>query len=173
MQARSFLVGGWALGLALVLGSCGETIGGGSSTSGFQSKYAVARNALEAGDYDRARKAYLKLISQAGPLTARLQLEYAHAELRAGNFAEAAQAAGNLAQSQSGTARGAALAVQGTAQHELGLTSLSQGETEAGKAQLLAARTALNEVLKSHADLDPLGSMAGRKASISARLEAL
>lgn len=170
MQARSFLAGGWALGLALVLGSCGETM---SSGSGFQAKYAVARNALETGDYDRARKAYLKLISQAGPLTPRLQLEYAHAELRAGNFAEAAKAAAALAQGQSGTARGAALAVQGTAQHELGLTLLSQGQAEAGKEQLLAARKALSEVLKSHVELDPLGSMAGRKASISARLKAL
>ncbi|GAA6197992.1 hypothetical protein [Pseudophaeobacter sp.] len=170
MQARSLLTAGWALGLALVLGSCGETM---SSGSGFQSKYAVARNALEAGDYERARKAYLKLISQAGPLTPRLQLEYAHAELRAGNFSEAASAASNLAQSQSGTARGAALAVQGTAQHELGLILLSQDQTAAGKAQLVAAQKALSEVLKSHADLDPLGGMAGRKASIAARLKAL
>lgn len=170
MQARSLLTAGWALGLALVLGSCGETM---SSGSGFQSKYAVARNALEAGDYERARKAYLKLISQAGPLTPRLQLEYAHAELRAGNFSEAASAASNLAQSQSGTARSAALAVQGTAQHELGLILLSQDQTAAGKAQLVAAQKALSEVLKSHADLDPLGGMAGRKASIAARLKAL
>ena len=177
MQARSLLTAGWALGLALVLGSCGETM---SSGSGFQLKYAVARNALEAGDYERARKAYLKLISQAGPLTPRLQLEYAHAELRAGNFSEAASAASNLAQSQSGTARGqsgtargAALAVQGTAQHELGLILLSQDQTAAGKAQLVAAQKALSEVLKSHADLDPLGGMAGRKASIAARLKAL
>jgi hypothetical protein len=172
MQARSLLTAGWALGLALVLGSCGETMSSGSG-SGFQSKYAVARNALEAGDYERARKAYLKLISQAGPLTPRLQLEYAHAELRAGNFSEAASAASNLAQSQSGTARGAALAVQGTAQHELGLILLSQDQTAAGKAQLVAAQKALSEVLKSHADLDPLGGMAGRKASIAARLKAL
>lgn len=170
MQARSLLTAGWALGLALVLVSCGETM---SSGSGFQSKYAVARNALEAGDYERARKAYLKLISQAGPLTPRLQLEYAHAELRAGNFSEAASAASNLAQSQSGTARGAALAVQGTAQHEQGLILLSQDQTAAGKAQLVAAQKALSEVLKSHADLDPLGGMAGRKASIAARLKAL
>jgi len=170
MQARSLLTVGWVLGLALVLGSCGENM---SSGSGFQSRYAVARNALETGDYERARKAYLKLISQAGPLTPRLQLEYAHAELRAGNFAEAASAASNLAQSQSGTARGAALAVQGTAQHELGLILLSQDQTAAGKAQLVTAQKALSEVLKSHADLDPLGGMAGRKASIAARLKAL
>lgn len=168
MQVGSFSKAGLVLGAALLLGSCGDTIGG-----GFQSQYAVARNALEVGDYARAKRGYQKLLSQAGPLAPRLQLEYAHAELRGGNYAEAARLAGGLARSQQGDARGAALAVQGTAQHEQGLMLLSQGQTDAGKAQLTAAQTALAEVLKSHPDLDPLGSMAGRRASIAARLKAL
>ncbi|CUH89346.1 outer membrane assembly lipoprotein YfiO [Phaeobacter sp. CECT 5382] len=175
MQAISFakrgLMGGLMACGVLLLGSCGESSGSGSH--GFHSKYAVARNALESGDYARAKRSYQKLITEAGPLAARLRLEYAHAELRAGNYAEAAKIAGDLAQGQSGEARGAALAVQGTAQHELGLMLLAEGDGEAGKAQLTQARAALAEVLKSHADLDPLGSMAGRRASISARLQKL
>lgn len=168
MQAGSFSKAGLVFCAGLLLGSCGDTIGG-----GFQSQYAVARNALEVGDYARAKRGYQKLLSQAGPLAPRLQLEYAHAELRSGNYAEAASIAGDLAARQQGDARGAALAVQGTAQHEQGLVLLSQGQVEPGKAQLKAAQAALGEVVKSHADLDPLGSMAGRRASIAARLKAL
>lgn len=154
----------------LVLGSCGEGTGLGS---GFQSKYSVARNALESGDYARAKRSYQKLIAEAGPLVPRLQLEYAHTELRAGSYAQAAQVAADLARSQTGEARAAALAVQGTAQHELGLSLLAEGKTDQGKAQLMQARDALAEVLKASTDLDPLGSMAGRHASIKASLQKL
>lgn len=156
---------------ALVLGSCGE--GTGSAGSGFQARYAVARNALESGDYARAKRSYQRLIAEAGPLAPRLRLEYAHAELRAGNYGEAARIAGDLAQSQSGEARAVALAVRGTAQHELGLELLATGEVEAGRSQLTQAQAALDEVLKAKGDLDPLGSMAGRRASIKARLQKL
>ncbi len=171
MQAISLARIGMISCVALLLGSCGE--GSGPAGSGFQSKYAVARNALETGDYARAKRSYQRLIAEAGPLVPRLQLEYAHAELRAGNYAAAAKIAGDLAQNQSGEARAVALAVQGTAQHELGLDLLARGEVEAGKAQLTQARAALSEVLKSKSDLDPLGSMAGRRASIEARLQKL
>lgn len=168
MQVGFFSKAGLVLSAGLILGSCGDTIGG-----GFQSQYAVARNALEVGDYARAKRGYQKLLAEAGPLAPRLQLEYAHAELRAGNYAEAARIAADLAANQTGDARGAALAVQGTAQHEQGLLLLSQGQVEPGKAQLKAAQAALGEVVKSHAGLDPLGSMAGRHASIAVRLRAL
>ena len=168
MQVKSFAKLGLAAGALLLLGSCGDSIGG-----GFQSQYAVARNALEVGDYARAKRGYQKLLAEAGPLAPRLQLEYAHTELRAGNYAEAAQLAGSLAQSQSGEARAAALAVQGTAQHELGMTLLSQNDFAGGKQQLVQAQAALAEVLKSNPDLDPLGAMAGRRASIEVRLKAL
>ena len=102
-----------------------------------------------------------------------MHLEYAHCEWRYGNFAEAARLAGGLANSQKGTARSAALAVQGTAQHELAQQLLRDGETQAGKQMLLAAKTALEELLKNDPDLDPLGSMAGRKAAIDSRLKRL
>ncbi|WGW05906.1 outer membrane protein assembly factor BamD [Tropicibacter oceani] len=141
--------------------------------SGFQAKYAVARDALEKGQYDRAKRQYLTLIQEAGPLAQRLELEYAHAELRSGNYAQAANVAGSLARAQSGQARAAALAVQGTAQHELGLQLLAKGETAAGKQQLSAAQAALSDVLKTDTDLDPIGSMAGRLASIQVRLKSL
>ena len=169
--ARRGIFGAVTLCGALLLGSCGESTGAGGS--GFQSKYAVARNALESGDYARAKRSYQRLIAEAGPLAPRLQLEYAHAELRAGNYAEAARIAADLAQSQSGEARGAALAVQGTAQHEQALVLLAQGEGASAKALLTSARAALGEVLKSATDLDPLGSMAGRRAQIEASLQKL
>ncbi|MEP4037191.1 hypothetical protein [Pseudophaeobacter sp.] len=167
---RGFL-GGMTLCGALLLGSCGESTGSGSG--GFHSKYSVARNALESGDYARAKRSYQRLIAEAGPLAPRLQLEYAHAELRAGNYAEAARIAGDLARSQSGEARGAALAVQGTAQHEQALGLLAKGEGKPAKALLTQARAALSEVLKSATDLDPLGAMAGRRAQIEASLQKL
>ncbi|WP_417714522.1 hypothetical protein [Pseudophaeobacter arcticus] len=178
MQAISFakrgVLGGMVLCGGLLLGSCGESTGaGGTAGSGFQSKYAVARNALESGDYGRAKRSYQRLIATAGPLAPRLQLEYAHAELRAGNYGAAAQIAGDLAKSQSGEARSAALAVQGTAQHEQGLALLAKGDVDSGKALLAQARAALDEVLKSSTDMDPLGSMAGRRAQIGASLQKL
>ncbi|WP_323783823.1 hypothetical protein [Thalassovita sp.] len=170
MQANSMIKVGLAGALILLLGSCEE---GSGSRSGFAAQYAVARDALETGNYDRAKRSYARLMNDAGPLRPRLQLEYAHSELRDGNFAEAARLAGGLANSQKGTARSAALAVQGTAQHELAQQLLRDGETQAGKQMLLAAKTALEELLKNDPDLDPLGSMAGRKAAIDSRLKRL
>lgn len=170
MQATPFAKAALA-GLALLmLSSCGGSPQGPRS---FQNQYAVARNALESGDYALAKRSYAKLLQAPGPLAARLQLEYAHAELRSGDFQAAARTAARLAQGQTGIARGAALAVQGTAQHEQGLALLAQGQAEAGRQQLEAARSALAEVLKAHSALDPLGSMAGRHASIEARLKNL
>ena len=168
MQAISFAKRGVLVGAVLcgglLLGSCGESTGAGSS--GFHSKYAVARNALESGDYARAKRSYQRLIATAGPLAPRLQLEYAHAELRAGNYSAAAQIASDLARTQSGEARGAALAEQAQ-------ILLAKGEGTAAKALLTQARAALSEVLKSATDLDPLGSMAGRRAQIEASLRKL
>lgn len=158
-------------GLALLaLGSCGEDMTTGGS---FQAQYAVARNALEAGNYEKAKRGYAKLMQQAGPLQPRLQLEYAHSELRSGNFAEAARLSGDLARQSKGAERGAALSVLGTAQHELGIDLLQKGETESGRQLLKAALSSLSEVVKDHPNLDPLGSMAGRKASIESRLKTL
>lgn len=170
MQTVPFLKAGVTGLLLLVLGSCGEEM---VSRNSFEGQYAVARNALEGGQYDRARRSYQRLLENAGPFTSRVTLEYAHTELRAGNYAEAAQLAGQVARSQQGAARGAALAVQGTAQHELGLQQLAGGDVASGRQNLQAASAALGEVLKKTPDLDPLGSMAGRQASINARLNRL
>jgi hypothetical protein len=57
--------------------------------------------------------------------------------------------------------------------HELGLKALAKGDREAGKSYLEQAEAALTEVLATNPDLDPLGSLAGRKASIQSRLSGM
>jgi hypothetical protein len=112
-------------------------------------------------------------MENSGSLTPRIRLELAHAYLRSGAFSRAAVEARSLAASQKGEARSAALAVQGTAEHELALVALAQGDTITAKPLLQNADRAMAEVLKSHATLDPLGSLAGRRASIKVRLKNL
>lgn len=171
MQAGLLAKAG-ALGLSvLVLGGCEE--GNGVGEKNFQKQYAIAREALEQGRYNRASQTYAQLIPLAGPLAPRLRLELAHTQLRAGKYAEASAQSGALAQSLQDTARSAALAVRGTAEHELGLAALASGDRAAGKQHLLAAKTALDEMLANDPGLDPLGAMAGRQASIKVRLAAL
>lgn len=157
-----------------MLSSCADTgIGGATGESGFQRKYAVARDALEHGRYDRAGRLYAAMIPEAGPLAPRLRLEYAHTLLRAGDFAPASAQAAGLAASLEGTAKSAALMVHGTAEHELGLAAIATGDHAAARAHLLTAQTALGAMLAADPDLDPLGAMAGRHASIAARLRSL
>jgi outer membrane protein assembly factor BamD (BamD/ComL family) len=171
MQAIPFSKCALAGVAALFLAGCNLETGG--AGGGFQRDYNSAREALEAGKYDKASRLYARLMDQAGPLQPRIQLEYAHSELRAGNSAKAAQLAANLAQSQKGQDRAAALSVLGTAQHEQWLAHLQKGETEAGTRLLKAADATLSEVLKSYPQMDPLGSLEGRRASIRARLKRL
>ncbi|MDF1802095.1 hypothetical protein [Thalassovita sp.] len=170
MQAIPFSKTALAVFSLVILGSCAEERAGGS---GFQSQYYVARDALEKGRYDQANRGYSRLLAQSGPFRPRLQLEYAHSELRGGNYAEAARMAADLAASQKGDARAAALAVQGTAQHELALALLTKGDVASGKSLLTSAHKALTEVVKKYPDMDPLGSMAGRRAAIASRLKRL
>ncbi len=139
----------------------------------FQAQYGTARTALEAGRYDRAISGYTRLLSEAGPLEPRLRLELAHSYLRAGKFAQAAQEARRVASSQSGAAQGAALSVQATADHELGLAALAAGDSAKGGAFLRQADTAMKQVVTTYPDLDPLGALAARRASIAVRLRAL
>lgn len=155
----------------MVLAGCEE--GTGTGQKSFQKQYAVAREALEEGRYVRASEAYATLIPRAGPLAPRLKLEYAHAQLRAGHFDKAAQQAAALAGSQDGAARSAALAVEGTARHEMGLAALDAGDRSAARQHLTAAQSALGKMLKSHPDLDPLGAMAGRQAAIRVQLKSI
>lgn len=171
MQAGIFPKAGFVGVALLVLNGCDEGASFGQQT--FRGQYAVARNALEAGQYDLAARTYAKLVDKAGPLTPRIQLEYSHAQLRAGNFDVAASQARALANGQSGTARAAALAVQATADHERAISALAAGNRALGKRLLKAADKAMAEVLKSHASLDPLGALAARRSSIKVRLKSL
>lgn len=172
MQSR-LRVGG--LGLAfLVLSACGDMgSSGGVGAAGFQKKYAFARDALERGQYDKAAQRFAAIIPRAGPLAPRLRLEYAHALLRAGHFDQASAAAAGLVRELDGTGRSAALMVQGTAEHELGLTALAAGDRATGRRHLLAAQTALSAMIAADPQLDPMGAMAGRNASIAARLKSI
>lgn len=155
-----------AFGALFVLAGC-ETAP--SSGRGFETEYKAARKALETGRYAEANRRYAALVPKSGPLQARVRLEYAHSLLRSGDHARAAVNAEAVAASEP-RARGAALAVAGAARHELGLAALTKGDSKAGKDELQKARDAMRQVLKDHPDLDPLGALAGRSASIDVRL---
>ena len=171
MQAGPLATAG-LLGVALfALAACDEGTGVGEKN--FQKQYAIARDALERGRYSRASEMYAELIPRAGPLAPRLRLEYAHTQLRAGHYDKASAQAASLAQTQDKALRSAALAVHGTAEHELGALALQNGDRASGKRHLLAATSSLGEMLANHPDMDPMGAMAGRKASIDVRLKAL
>ena len=166
-QTRAVFVG---LSTVLLM-SCTETAG--ISQRGFEAQYNTARAALEKGDYSKAGKLYARMLPDAGPLNDRIQLEYAHTMLRSGQYDKAAQIAGGLANNGDGDARAAALSVKGTADHEVGMKLLQDGDRANGAARLKAAQQALEEVLKAHPDFDPVGSLAGRQASISVQLKKL
>lgn len=139
----------------------------------FRAQYAVARNALEAGNYEKAGRSYQRLMEKAGPLEPRLRLEYAHALLRQGDYAGAAAQSGALVASQKGAARAAALAVKATAEHELALQALAKGDKAGAKRLLASADKGMAEVLKTHPELDPIGGLAARRASIKVRRKSL
>lgn len=140
---------------------------------GFQQKYSTARRALENEKYDKANRIYEQLLPKAGPLTPRIQLEYSHSLLRAGNYDKAAENAKYLADNQPGEARGAALAVLGTAEHELALISLQNGMPDAAKQHLLSAQSAMQEVLRAYPTLDPLGTLKNRLNSVQNQINRL
>lgn len=156
---------------ALLISSCAET--GSMGQKSFKSEYGMARTALEKGNFVKANRAYKRLVPDAGALEPRIRLELSHGYLRAGDFQAASDEAGRLVKSQQGDSRAAALSVQATAVHEMGLAALSEGDTEKAKTYLQQAEAALTEVLKTNPDLDPLGGMAGRRASIQSRLSGL
>lgn len=155
----------------LVLLGCAPELGTGASS--FQRQYAVARTSLESGRYNRAIQGYSRLVQSAGPLRSRIELELAHSYLRDGQYAAASQTARRVAQAETGAGQAAALAVQATAEHELGLAALASGDRAKGRSFLTQADQAMKAVLDSHADLDPLGALAARRASIAVRLKAL
>lgn len=151
--------------------SSGSSAGDASRRSGFKAQYDVARGALEAGRYARAVRSYDDLVKSAGPLAPRVRLEYAHALLRADRFADAAREARSLATAQTGDARAAALAVQGTAEHELALAQMTrEGRSSAVRARMTTARAALDEMLKTAPALDPAGAMKARRDALRREL---
>ncbi|WP_233252468.1 hypothetical protein [Maritimibacter sp. 55A14] len=79
-----------------------------------------------------------------------------------------ASVAGALADGQSGTARAAALAVRGTAEHQLARQAMAQGDYSASTLDILRrADTAMREMLALDPDLDPLGAMSDRRREIA------
>lgn len=166
-MARVIALSAGILGLA----GCAPDLGSGASS--FQKQYAAARTALESGRYDRAIQGYARLAETAGPLRSRIELELAHSYLRSGQFAQAAKMARRVAQAETGQGQAAALAVQATADHELGLEALARGDTARGRSFLQQADRAMKSVLDGHEILDPLGALAARRASIAVRLKAL
>lgn len=171
MQRHHTLRAGVLALAALILVSCEE--GATTGDTGFRNQYFAARGALEEGKYDRANRTYARLLTRAGPLEPRIRLEYSHSLLRAGDYADAAREARVLSGSLSGTARHAALSVQATAEHELGLAAIQSGDPATGKRLLQQADAAITEVLTNDPSLDPLGALAGRQASIQVRLKSL
>lgn len=171
MQVFTCLRAGFAGLSILALVSCDEGASFGQGT--FEARYSGARDALEKGKFDQASKAYSRLLPVSGALAPRIRLELAHSYLRGGKFAEAASEARGLTTTQKGTARAAALTVQATADHELALKALAKGDVATGKQLLRQADQAMAEILKSHPGMDPVGTLAGRRASIAVRLKAL
>lgn len=142
--------------------------------AGFKSEYLVARNALEGGKYAQAVKLYAALLDRSGPLSPRVRLEYAHSLLRDNQFDEALQQARIVAENQTGTGRLAAMAVVGTAEHEIALIALEKGKSGAAvKKRLLAARAAFDEVLKAGKTMDPIGAIAARRSEVNQQLASL
>lgn len=149
-----------------VLSACAGGPGGGAGS--FRQDYATAREALEGGDHARAASLYARMLEgDLGPLEPRLRLEYAHALLRSDQFEAAAAQGVALANSQSGAARAAALAVVGAAQHERARQRMAAGDFGPGTEALLrSAQAALSEMLSTHPDLDPQRGLAARNTAI-------
>ena len=163
------------LGLAiLATASCqvdGPSLTASASRAGFKANYLVARTALENGQYRKAERSYASLLKKAGPLQPRLRLEYAHALLRAGKFSKASEEARIVASQLKGRGRSAALAVQATADQEIARAAINRGVSSADAIQrLVAARSAFDELLANHPDMDPLGAMALRRKTIEVEL---
>jgi tetratricopeptide (TPR) repeat protein len=155
----------------LALANCDDGINANSNS--FRNDYTSARGALEKGQYDKANRIYARMLDNAGPLQPRIQLEYAHSLMRSGDYEGALIQGQSLANTQTDTARSAALSVVAVASHELGQVALNGGDTTTGKQHLITARNALNEVLSNDPDLDPLGALKGRRSKIDRLLRTL
>jgi len=163
--------------VALTLAACqpGSTPGAAvSSRVGFKANYLVARVALEKGQYAKASRQYASLLAKAGPLESRIRLEYAHALLREGKFEKASDEARIVASQLEGRGRSAALAVQATADQEIGRDAINRSVMTAEAIQrLVSARDAFDEVLTKHPDLDPLGGLKLRRKTLDVELSTI
>ncbi|WP_397543456.1 hypothetical protein [Roseovarius salis] len=171
MQRRQAYSATGVFAMAMVLMSCepaGTLLGGGRADD-----YRVARQALETGDYSLAITRYERLLQQAGPSAGRLQLEYAHSLLRAGEYGEAISVSSELAENHSGSVRASALAVRGTARHQLARGMIASGGSGEEVRRLLeTAQADLSRFLETHPKLDAAGAMAKRSQLISEDLRA-
>lgn len=165
---------GMALTVVLLASCAGLEGSGGPVGNGFEGRYHNARSSLEAGNYGSAIRGYKAMIGNAGPLDSRLRLELAHAYLRADSYDDAIREATIVASAHADNRRAAALAVLGTAHHRLAQEAMSRGDFGQGTIYHLSrAKAALDEMLVSNADLDPLGSMAQRRDMAAASLRNL
>ncbi|MGH1424198.1 MAG: hypothetical protein ACRBBU_05685 [Pseudooceanicola sp.] len=153
-----------ALAALLLFGGCaGVPTGFGLS---FKEQYSVARAALDEGRYKVAVKKYQALVvSDTGVrLNGRLSLELAHALLRNGDYEAAASTARRVAVSEGGAGRSLALAVQGTAEHEIARGMMDKGlYGPKARAHLVSSIKAMDEMLKKHPKLDQGEAMKRRR----------
>lgn len=158
-----------SLGAFMFLTGCDE--GGYSSVSragNFRIDYQKARSALEAGSYSKAVRRYGSLLERSGPAAGRVRLEYAHALLRANQFADAALMARRSAAEQTGLARASALSVQATAEHEIARASMSGGHYDRSVYnQLVTAGAAFDQAFNLHPELKTDGLLAMRRLEIA------
>lgn len=156
--------------MSLAMGCSGLTSSapGTVSRGQWKASYLSARAALEAGRSAEAAEAYARIVEKSGPVGPRVRLEYAHALLRANDFAAAAEQARRSAARQDGLGRSAALAVEAVADHEQVRSQLTAGRADRElAARLTAAAATLDEVLAAGGDLDPEGRLAARRAEIA------
>lgn len=168
--ARQGLLALLTLTLLTSCEAAGTMAGGGGG-----SDYMVARQALETGNYDLAIRQYGALMQGLDAGTAsRLQLEYAHALLRANRHPEAITAADALIGARDGAIRASALAVRGTARHEAARDRLARNLADAETRALLSgAAEDLAAFLSGHAALDSGGAMRARQQLIDSDLASL
>lgn len=150
---------------ALVLAGCSDTPfkGSGADRKSYKAHYLAARSALEGGDYTKAVDGYGNLVGQSGPMTARVRIEYAHALLRAGRFAQAANEARIAAIELTGLAKHSALSIEATAKHELAMQMMGQGKYDEEVHELLVeARETFDTIAAALPKLDPKGGLQRR-----------
>jgi hypothetical protein len=162
-----------ALSAAVALASCEAS--GTLPGAGSRSDYLVARQALETGNYPVAVRRYAAVIAAVPAGSARrVELEYAHALLRADRHDEAIATAGALMGASDDAIAASARAVRGTARHEAARLRLDAGDRgPETRALLEGARADLATFLRQHAALDAGGAMRARTELIAADLRSL